>query len=211
MQEVISYTQLTKQFQGISTYLFDMDGTVMNTEVIHARAINLIIKEQTGTEIALDKLEIMCIGLTDEVVYHKLVKDQLVKSMPLDEFLDHKKQLFNEILKEIDPSVIFKPRVKKLLRSLSKEHNLALVTSSERETTHVLLDFLGIKDLFHHIITREDTKDNKPHPAPYHLAMEKFSVSAKECLIFEDSVPGRTAAINSGATLFEVDWYLPNL
>lgn len=207
MQEIISYPELHKQYQGINTFLFDMDGTVMNTEVIHARAINSLILKETGTEIPLDKLEIMCIGLTDEIVYEKLYKDQLLKTISLEDFLKEKKALFKDILADIEPELIFNEKMRSLLKELSSKHNLALVTSSEQETTHLLLEFLNLKELFHHIITREDTKDNKPHPAPYHLAMSKFSVEAENCLIFEDSIPGRTAALNSGAKLFEVNWY----
>ena len=207
MQEIISYPQLTKQYQDVSTFLFDMDGTVMNTEVIHARAINQIIHEQVGIELELSKLELMCIGLTDEVVYEKLISDKLVKDLDLTSFLSRKKELFTEILVDIDPSEIFNEKVRSLLENISQNKNLALVTSSEKDTTIQLLEFLNIKHLFRLIITREDTSLNKPHPEPYLHAMKELQVESNACLIFEDSVPGRTAALNSGAKLFEVSWY----
>jgi beta-phosphoglucomutase len=209
MQKVATYLEISTKYPEVSTFLFDMDGTLMFTERLHAMAINSILVNNEENPFDIDVLESICIGLNDEVVFHKLQKDQLLKDLSLEQFIADKKVIFFKLLKDIRPAEIFKPAVKKLLKDIKKSNSqLALVTSSERETTYQLLDFLKLKDLFDIIITREDTELNKPHPAPYLHAFEKLGQrDPKSCLIFEDSNVGLTAAKDSQANVFKVEWY----
>lgn len=208
MQEITTYQQLLDNYQDSTDYLFDMDGTIMNTEVIHAMAINMIIKEESGQEIELQELEDICIGLTDEIVYEKLIRSQHFVSITLHDFLRVKKVFFKDILQTVEKEKIFDEKIRNLLEEMVKNNKkVALVTSSERETTELLLTHLNLKHYFNLIVTREDTPLNKPNPAPYLYAMEKLNTNASQCLIFEDSNPGREAAIKSGGKLFKVDWY----
>lgn len=208
MQEITTYQQLQDQFNESENYLFDMDGTIMNTEVIHAMAINMIIKEESSKEMDLTELEDLCIGLTDEIVYEKLKKSKHLTTITLHDFLRVKKIFFKDILATVEIEKIFDEKVRNLLEDMVKNNKkVALVTSSEKETTDLLLTHLNLKQYFNIIITREDTKLNKPNPQPYLYAMEKLNLNANNCLIFEDSEPGREAAVNSGAKLFKVDWY----
>jgi beta-phosphoglucomutase len=167
MQKVATYLEISTKYPEVSTFLFDMDGTLMFTERLHAMAINSILVNNEENPFDIDVLESICIGLNDEVVFHKLQKDQLLKDLSLEQFIADKKVIFFKLLKDIRPAEIFKPAVKKLLKDIKKSNSqLALVTSSERETTYQLLDFLKLKDLFDIIITREDTELNKTPTLP---------------------------------------------
>jgi len=208
MQKVAKFTDISIKFPEVTTFLFDMDGTVMFTERLHAMAINQILKENDGNEFELDVLENICLGLNDEVIYKKLQKDHLLTELSLEDFLNFKTQVFSEMLKSVEPSDIFNPDVLTLLKEIkASKSKMALVTSSERETTHQLLEFLNIKSLFDVIITREDTEQNKPYPAPYLYAFDQLGTNANNCLIFEDSIVGLKAAKASLANVFEVRWY----
>jgi beta-phosphoglucomutase len=209
MQKVATLKELSTKFPKVSTYLFDMDGTIMFTEHLHAMAINQVLTENNERPFEQDVLEEICIGLNDEVVFEKLQKDKMLSQMSLEKFLSDKKSIFSQLLKEIEPKEIFNPKVKSLLKNIKKSKaKLALVTSSEHETAYELLNFLKIHDLFDLIVTREDTQKNKPHPEPYLYAFEKLgNINPKECLIFEDSPVGLTAAQKSNANVFKVEWY----
>ena len=52
-----------------------------------------------------------------------------------------------------------------------------------------------------------DDVPHKPSPEPYLLAARTMGVDIKDCLIFEDSVPGLTAAAASGASWVSVTGY----
>lgn len=210
MQKVASFKDISTKYPEVRTFLFDMDGTVMFTERLHAMAINQILENNQEKPFEIETLERICIGLNDEVVFNKLQKDRMLKSLNLDQFIADKKVVFFELLQKTNPKDIFKTQVKKLLKDIkSSKSQLALVTSSERETTHQLLDFLGIKDLFDIIVTREDTSKNKPDPAPYNYAFKTLEqTDPKSCLIFEDSEVGLKAATKSKANVFKVEWYL---
>ena len=110
-------------------------------------------------------------------------------------------------LDQTPSSDFFPPETKKFLEELrSKNILLGLVTSSEKCLTERLLIKTDIKSLFHIILTREDTPENKPHPMPYLTAMEKLNLSPNKTFIFEDSPSGIKAAIDSGAYTFQAGW-----
>lgn len=210
MQKVASFKDISTKYPEVRTFIFDMDGTVMFTERLHAMAINQILENNQEKPFDIETLEKICIGLNDEVVFYKLQKDRMLKNLNLEQFISDKKVVFYKLLKETNPKDIFKAQVRKLLKDIkNSKAKLALVTSSERETTHQLLDFLGIKELFDLIVTREDTSKNKPDPAPYHYAFKTLEqTDTKSCLIFEDSEVGLKAAKKSKANVFKVEWYL---
>ena len=113
-----------------------------------------------------------------------------------------------KLVKDLKREEIFSPKVLNLLNEI-KENNIsqAVVTSSERDITDYLLNFLEISHFFDFIITREDVELNKPHPLPYLHAIEKMKFDKKQITIFEDSVTGLEAARLSGANVFQVKWY----
>ena len=210
MQKVANFKDISTKYPEVRTFVFDMDGTVMFTERLHAMAINQILENNQEKPFEIETLERICIGFNDEVVFNKLQKDRMLKDLNLDQFIADKKVVFFELLKKTNPKDIFKTQVKKLLKDIkNSKAQLALVTSSERETTHQLLDFLGIKEFFDLIVTREDTSKNKPDPAPYNYAFKTLKqTDPKTCLIFEDSEVGLKAATESNANVFKVEWYI---
>jgi HAD superfamily hydrolase (TIGR01509 family) len=79
----------------------------------------------------------------------------------------------------------------------------ALVSASPRNIVDAVLDNLG-HDLFPFSISSDDVENTKPHPEAY-LKAAKMSVSdIANCLVFEDSLTGMSAAIASGAHLIGV-------
>lgn len=79
---------------------------------------------------------------------------------------------------------------------ISKDYYIALVTTASRQNTEDILQAFEVREKFDFIITKEDVINTKPDPEGFLLAMRRFSVSAKNTLIFEDSDVGILAAQN---------------
>jgi HAD superfamily hydrolase (TIGR01509 family) len=96
------------------------------------------------------------------------------------------------------------PGAVELVRELqSRGIKTGLVSASPRNIVDAVLDNLG-HDLFPFSISSDDVTNTKPHPEAYLKAASISGSDISNCLIFEDSLTGMTAAIASGAYLIGV-------
>lgn len=79
----------------------------------------------------------------------------------------------------------------------------ALVSASPRVIVDAVLDNIG-HDLFPISLSGDDVTKTKPDPEGYLKAATMCASDIKNCLVFEDSLPGMQAAIDSGAWLIAV-------
>jgi HAD superfamily hydrolase (TIGR01509 family) len=96
------------------------------------------------------------------------------------------------------------PGAVKLVRELqSYGVKTALVSASPRNIVDAVLDNLG-HDLFPFSISSDDVVKTKPDPEAYLKAADMSGTNISNCLVFEDSITGMSAAIASGAYLIAV-------
>lgn len=96
------------------------------------------------------------------------------------------------------------PGAPELLLQL-QSHGIAtgLVSASPRTIVNAVLESLG-ENLFPFSISSDDVSNTKPHPDAYLLAARRARAEISQCLIFEDSLTGVSAAKSSGAWLIAV-------
>jgi HAD superfamily hydrolase (TIGR01509 family) len=96
------------------------------------------------------------------------------------------------------------PGAIELVESL-KSHGIktALVSASPRVIVEAVLENIG-KDLFPFSLSGDDVLKTKPDPEGYLKAASISNSNIENCLVFEDSLPGMQAAIESGAWLIAV-------
>ncbi len=177
---------------------FDMDGTILNSEPLHFHAIEILTNKQSTYK--LDDLY----GLSDTDVY-PLIKDHLEHDLEM--FLKAKNDLLLDLIPKASVDSIFISEIRNLLLELRKTKKLALVTASERVIAHALLDHCKLSELFDIILTRQDTKQTKPSPDPYNLALKMLETKKVKSLIFEDSPTGIEAARLADIDTVKVTWY----
>jgi HAD superfamily hydrolase (TIGR01509 family) len=85
------------------------------------------------------------------------------------------------------------------LRAARSRAGIALVTTASRANANALLRHYGLTDLFDVIVTGCDVEHHKPSPDAFHLAADRLGVGPGDCLVFEDSAIGRSAAAAFGA------------
>jgi HAD superfamily hydrolase (TIGR01509 family) len=192
-----------QKVENLNTILFDLDGTLLDTEFIHAIALkntlNFFVPENNFSD---KDLQEKFNGMTDVDVYFKLKLD----SVKLENFLKVKNDQFISIMK--DNHNLLNSNIRNFLNDLKKEeYSMALVTASERDVAIALLEHTEIISLFDTIICRDDLEKSKPDPLPYITAMTRLGSSSKSTLIFEDSVTGLKAAESSKANYIKAEWF----
>ena len=181
-------------------YLFDLDGTLIDTESIALR---------TNTEV------FAALGHpVDEAFLHGLIgKDGptvagIIRSqMPtIDiELLD--RELRAAFDRGVEAHLPIKPGAVEILGLLPGP--AALVTSTGRKGAWHKLRLAGIADAFAEVVTRDDVTHPKPAPEPYLLAAARLGVDPARCLVFEDSEIGAEAAHRAGCRVVQIPDILP--
>jgi beta-phosphoglucomutase-like phosphatase (HAD superfamily) len=75
---------------------------------------------------------------------------------------------------------------------------LSVASGGDRATVHRTLRTIGVSDLFPIVVTSEDVVHGKPAPDLFLLAAQRMGVAPEQCLVFEDSHLGITAAERAG-------------
>jgi putative hydrolase of the HAD superfamily len=195
---VINLEELTELTNDKESLFFDMDGTILNSEPLHFKTIEMLTKGQSPYTI--DDLY----GLSDTDVY-PLIKDHLDHDLEL--FLKAKNDLMLEVIPKTDISLIFKEEMREVLQTLKKTKKIALVTASEEVITHALLNHCKLSEFFDIIITRQSVKQTKPAPDPYQLALKMLETDVLNSIVFEDSPTGIEAARIADIDTVKVTWY----
>ncbi len=186
--------------------IFDVDGTLAETEELHRKAFNKIFAE---------------FGLNwfwDQSLYGQLLKVAggqnrlrffIEKYQPdngpdipgdiigkVADLHQQKTKIYGQLL--ADGQIELRPGIEKLLtRAIEKNLKLAIVTSTSRINVERLfaatlgLDVLG---RFSAICCGDDVEKVKPSPQIYRLVLDKLGLPPEQCLAFEDSEIGLTAA-----------------
>ncbi|MCO4753130.1 MAG: HAD family phosphatase [Bacteriovoracaceae bacterium] len=189
--------------------LFDMDGTLMDTEILHAQALYELVQKHHPDTLTKEELLELCLGQTDDFIFERLRDRDCFKSFDNKSLEQFKLDAFLKLLNKTPVSSIFLPQIKNLLEELKSANiRLALVTSSDRESAMALLKLLEIDTYFELFITKEDTELNKPHPEPYLKAYRDLNEAAENCVIFEDSPTGLQAAQTAAPrAIIKAGWY----
>lgn len=200
---------------GTTAFLFDMDGTLINTEGLHARAFFSLLEAENLDDLSSgshskERLYDLCLGQTDERIFGILRENNLLTGKDLGQLRAMKNALYISYLEALqEEEEVCLPEIGRFLREIHQAgHKMALVTSSDRESAQASMNRFGFSDLFQLMITEESTERNKPHPDPYHLACEKLGATPKSCVVFEDSPTGLLAAKEfSPGAIIHARWY----
>ena len=205
----------------ITAVIFDLDGTLVQTEALKARAYAEAVRRlgnpDTTDQQVLDLYKEQ-VGQTREVVSRFLmerleVEEQcrgLLKKYGADEPWQVLTRMRTEAYEEMitDPQVLRDeqwPHTIELLRSArSAGCRTALATSSFTKEAHRVLDALGLRDQFEEVIGADQVTDPKPNPEIYLLAASRLGVPPEECMVIEDSPTGVTAGLAAGMNVIGV-------
>lgn len=182
-------------------YIFDLDGTLINTMPLHYRAWDGAMR-QHGLREALNEDFFYSLGGMPTVRVAELIGAHYRLAIdPLK--VEHTKEaLFLTMLDAVEhiaPVVEF-------ARKVAKTHPVAIATGGQPEIALPALKAAGLDGLFRIVVTPSDVGPGrgKPEPDMFLLAAKKMGVPANRCLVFEDAEPGIRAALAAGMKVVRV-------
>lgn len=198
-------TDLKTLLKTYDAVIFDMDGTIVNTEPLHAKAATIVLNN-LGIDIDLEACLEQFYGMTDTAVL-KMTCPTLT-DLEIDKAIAQKNlhliDLFKALPKEAKHQYIT-PGLFDFLNLLKKENKqLAVISASE---DIIVTETLKCFEIHHFIdlqMGRHQTELTKPHPDPYLEGMKRLKIEASKTLIFEDSPTGLKSAVASGASVIRI-------
>jgi len=183
---------LTLPAGDFKAYLFDCDGTIVDSMPLHYVAWKQALAEYSCTDFSEELFYSMGGMPVPDVVATLNKRDGL--HMPVAEFAERKEQLYYDLIHELQPV----PEVLEVIRAEHGKIPFAVVSGSTRESVVKSLGALGILGLFDTLVCAGDYARGKPAPDPFLLAAKRLGVAAEDCLVFEDAEVGIQAATAAG-------------
>jgi HAD superfamily hydrolase (TIGR01509 family) len=172
--------------------LWDMDGTLIDSEPYWMRSEGAFAKANNSTWTDQDGLSLVGMSLYDS---SKIIKEKVGSDLEPEQIIQH---LTDEVAAQLKQEILWRPGAKELLLLLRKKKvKTALVTMSMHRMAKQVVDAIGF-DCFDVIVAGDDVRQGKPHPEPYLKAAELLGVKAGHCVAFEDSVTGLRSAEAAG-------------
>ncbi|WP_353809922.1 HAD family hydrolase [Agromyces sp. SYSU T00194] len=183
--------------------LWDMDGTLVDTEPYWIRAETELVESFGGTWTQEDALALVGSGLWPSA---RILQGYGV-DLPEDRIVHGLTDQVRGLL--ASEGVPWQPGARELLQALRERGiRTALVTMSIRSMADDVVAAMGFP-AFDAIVTGDAVTHAKPHPEPYLRAAELLGVAIEDCLAVEDSPTGLAAAMASGAVTMGVPHILP--
>ncbi len=179
----------------LQAILFDMDGTIFDTETICEQGWIKTAKRFGQNFDHEDYKKI--VGIRVDLA-HQQAKERFGDDFPMDEFIAEKQAFIKQ--EKAKGLTIRKGFVDFFEACLKTNLPIGLVTSSSMSDVHNnFAQFTNENYLkyFQCIVSGEDVSSPKPSPECYLLALNKLGVEAPRTLVFEDSNPGCRSAISA--------------
>lgn len=181
----------------INTIFFDLDGVIVDSEPIHAKAKRMILDSYSIQY--PDSIFDDFIGQPDEVFFKHIYKNLDKQKNPYQSLLQEKNDQFFELIPEmklVEGFTTFIDEVRK------KNIKTALVSSTSTYTFGLIDKHFLLGDLFDLLITEKDTERHKPFPDPYIKALQTLPASVDNTIVIEDSPNGIKSAKEAGCKVF---------
>lgn len=174
------------------TLLFDLDGTMLNSDPIHIQVYKELWASR-GMDLTDEGYMRDMHGRLNVDIYADFLPDE-----PDPQGLsDWKEAQFRDRLPRPYPAM---PGVTALVKeAVANDWPRAIVTNAMRLNAEAMLDAIGLHQYFDVIVIGEECPRGKPDPYPYIEAMRQLGVSPSSAIAFEDSPSGMRAARASGA------------
>ncbi|CAN5359033.1 HAD family hydrolase [soil metagenome] len=175
---------------NIKAMIFDMDGTVINSNKKDFEAWNKIMEEQN---VNIDYQEYtQLLGAKSSEIFKKYVD---LSEEEIETLIENREKAFKKIVEEDGLEAM--PNIENVLKQISEMGiPIALATGAQREKLDYMMDIVKVKDYFDFIITADDVEKGKPDPEIFLKAVKKLKVKPEEVIVWEDSNLGVQAAKN---------------
>ena len=183
---------------GIEAVLWDMDGTIVDTEPYWFAAEYDVVAQHGDSWSDDHARAVVGFDLLDSGRY--MIEHGGVRLSP-HEIVE---LMLDSVVANLKREVPWRPGARELLADVrSSGIPTALVTMSWQRFAMEVVNALP-DGAFDVTVVGDDVEHGKPHPEPYLLAAERLGVDITKCIAIEDSPTGVTSALSAGATVLAV-------
>ncbi|MGJ1387273.1 HAD family hydrolase [Sphingobacterium spiritivorum] len=174
--------------------IFDMDGVICHTNPYHAKAFEAFFNKY-NIESSEQEFQDHMYGKHNSYIMSYFFK-RPVEGEELLRLEFEKEDMFRQIYKsEITPI----SRFPEFLDELKQEgFKTAVATSAPKANMDLIVEGLQFAKKMESMLSSENVTKHKPDPQVYLLTAERLGVDPSQCLVFEDSYSGISAALNAG-------------
>ncbi|MGH7924886.1 MAG: HAD family hydrolase [Candidatus Binatus sp.] len=188
----------------IRAVIFDLDGTLVETEPLHFAAFNEVLRLD-GIELGFDDYTARLIGLNDRDCFAMVLRENRrdADAEKIAGLIARKTAVYHAIVAERE---VLYPGAEKFVRDCAQRFPLMVATGTLRAEAETILRRAGLRGLFLDIIAAEDVEHGKPEPDGFIAALGRIGfllrqrdpVLADQCLVVEDTPAGIEAARRAG-------------
>ena len=166
---------------AVQAALFDMDGTMFDTERLRFQTLKQASQELIGQAFS-DEYLMQCLGLSAKTA-EQLAQQQYGLDIPYQEIRQRADQLELEMVRK--EGVPIKKGLVQVLERLRKSGlRMAVATSSRRAIAEEYLINANVYKFFDVLVCGDEVEHGKPHPEIFEKAAEKLNLDTSQCLMF---------------------------
>ena len=191
--------------QNKKLFIFDLDGTLVDTAPDFKNSINYMLNEINESEVSLDEIR-------NWVGYGA---KELIRRTLVDKNIPHNEKRIEEMLKIFllhythnidDDSVLFN-NVKNVLEFLKNNGiKLAVCTNKMERLSNILLEKLNVLHMFDYLVGGDSLIRSKPDPFPLLNICEKLNTEISDSIMIGDSATDLNAGKGAGMPVVLVSY-----
>ena len=191
--------------QNKKLFIFDLDGTLVDTAPDFKNSINYMLNELNESEVSLEEIR-------NWVGYGAR---ELIRRTVVDKNIPHDEQKIEEMLKIFllhythnidDDSVLFN-NVRNVLEFLKNNGiKLAVCTNKMERLSNILLEKLNVLHMFDYLVGGDSLSKSKPDPFPLLNICEKLNTEISDSIMIGDSVTDLNAGKGAGMPVVLVSY-----
>lgn len=189
--------------ENINAILFDLDGTLIDSETITERAVGELLAQHNIYATDLDLLQFH--GISWQRL--ELILKERFPMLTEVEVLHYLEKRFYEISKTEPPTLL--PGARESFLAANAQMPTAIVTGSGAADVEAFLDRADLRQACSFYLSYEMYSPSKPDPNCYLMAAERLNLPPEQCLVFEDSHPGLSAAHTAGMYTIAITYSSP--
>ena len=171
--------------------IFDLDGTITASEMLHLKTFNRVFSKFGVTLSSKEWVRFKGEGAKE--IFSTVFKENKIKE-DIDKWVKVRSRFFHE---EVKAGKLKKVNGFDRFFSLLKKNNIDIIIASSGQYSNVVVELKSLGLFREKFICARDVKKLKPNPDIFLKAAKKLGRDVGDCVVFEDSIAGVKAAKNA--------------